>query len=515
MTISSVVDYSVRYHLMKVDGKWNTTASGGTTTYNPKETASGTAAPGSELKADTIVTGDKKLVREYDGFTLFDKDIETGKIHGTKLPFKVNPDPKDNVLNFYYSRNTYKLTYDLQGGKTADGKEALNENTYFYEAKLSTGYTDSKLPVPKKEGYEFVGWFDKETEGTEYKADSTMPAADLKLYARWAAGGVVGSTTTEVGAAVSGNPVKSVKDSNINEVAVKNEKTFAVDGKNVLLNLKVAVKTQGDVSQGDTIASQTFKKSLFGFETQDGINFAFLDISVLKYVKEKTADKHTETPTRDTITPLEIVLEIDTNAAKNLKNMVMTRVHDGKVEPMTNLATRPTSDFVDGTFFVDVDKGLLYIYSRYFSTYTIASVENASLVTFETNGGEPMAQRLIKNGVTLNGLEEPTKEGYTFEGWYRESALTNMWNETDQITGNVTLYAKWTEGAEGQFANRTARSESGTEESEESTVRGSRTGDNKEVERIARLLAIMATTWIVLFNALAFGKKRKVRNRRK
>ncbi len=54
---------------------------------------------------------------------------------------------------------------------------------------------------------------------------------------------------------------------------------------------------------------------------------------------------------------------------------------------------------------------------------------------------------------------EPVREGYTFDGWYKEQTLKNEWNfENDKITGNTYLYAKWTpnftvtytDGVEGQ-----------------------------------------------------------------
>ena len=42
----------------------------------------------------------------------------------------------------------------------------------------------------------------------------------------------------------------------------------------------------------------------------------------------------------------------------------------------------------------------------------------------------------------------PTKEGYTFGGWYKDEACTVAWDfANDTVTANVTLYAKWTENA--------------------------------------------------------------------
>ena len=39
----------------------------------------------------------------------------------------------------------------------------------------------------------------------------------------------------------------------------------------------------------------------------------------------------------------------------------------------------------------------------------------------------------------------PTKEGYVFSGWYSDSELMNAYNFTTMmVTGDLTLYAKWT-----------------------------------------------------------------------
>ena len=43
-------------------------------------------------------------------------------------------------------------------------------------------------------------------------------------------------------------------------------------------------------------------------------------------------------------------------------------------------------------------------------------------------------------------VHAPTKNGYTFHGWCKDAAFTNSWNfDADTVTGNITLYAKWTE----------------------------------------------------------------------
>lgn len=66
-------------------------------------------------------------------------------------------------------------------------------------------------------------------------------------------------------------------------------------------------------------------------------------------------------------------------------------------------------------------------------------------VDFEGNGGEPVpeSQRLVRGSKALMPAD-PTKAGYTFAGWYKEDGLINLWDfDTDTVTSNITLYAKW------------------------------------------------------------------------
>jgi uncharacterized repeat protein (TIGR02543 family) len=66
-------------------------------------------------------------------------------------------------------------------------------------------------------------------------------------------------------------------------------------------------------------------------------------------------------------------------------------------------------------------------------------------VTFNTNGGSSVSSQQVNSGGKATTPTAPTRTGYTFDGWYKESALTNQWNfGTDTVTGSITLYAKWT-----------------------------------------------------------------------
>lgn len=68
------------------------------------------------------------------------------------------------------------------------------------------------------------------------------------------------------------------------------------------------------------------------------------------------------------------------------------------------------------------------------------------IVSFETNGGSEIADQVVQFGAKITGLEDPRKEGYQLEGWYKDIHLTEKWDfDEDTVEGNMTLYAKWVE----------------------------------------------------------------------
>lgn len=77
------------------------------------------------------------------------------------------------------------------------------------------------------------------------------------------------------------------------------------------------------------------------------------------------------------------------------------------------------------------------------------SVPKLQEVTFNSNGGSEVATVNITSGSAITAPTAPTREGYTFIGWYKEAALENAWDfAADKVTANITLYAKWTKNEE-------------------------------------------------------------------
>lgn len=66
------------------------------------------------------------------------------------------------------------------------------------------------------------------------------------------------------------------------------------------------------------------------------------------------------------------------------------------------------------------------------------------LVTFNSQGGNEVSDESAYSNKAIMAPSIPTKMGYTFIGWYKETKCVNAWNFlTDTVTSNTTLYAKW------------------------------------------------------------------------
>lgn len=66
-------------------------------------------------------------------------------------------------------------------------------------------------------------------------------------------------------------------------------------------------------------------------------------------------------------------------------------------------------------------------------------------VTFNSNGGSAVQAMSVAENETIVRPADPAKTGFAFEGWYKDSGLTQKWNfDTDTVNQALTLYAKWT-----------------------------------------------------------------------
>ncbi|MBQ8295548.1 MAG: InlB B-repeat-containing protein, partial [Clostridia bacterium] len=77
--------------------------------------------------------------------------------------------------------------------------------------------------------------------------------------------------------------------------------------------------------------------------------------------------------------------------------------------------------------------------------------ETQHTVTYNANGGafasgETTLTSKAKDNSTLTAPDSPIRTNYTFAGWAKNSSGSEKWNfSTDKVTGNLTLYATWSQ----------------------------------------------------------------------
>lgn len=88
-------------------------------------------------------------------------------------------------------------------------------------------------------------------------------------------------------------------------------------------------------------------------------------------------------------------------------------------------------------FDVDVVDSDITLYAKW-----LAEIETC-MISFDTNGGDDIEPVSVEKGNTITGLPTPVKDGFVFDGWFTDDALTNPFDESMVIASDMTLYAKW------------------------------------------------------------------------
>ena len=146
------VNYTANYYLQNVDG----------TTYpnTPSETVPGFGVTGQAVDVQ----------KSFDGFAPKADSSTSITLHA---------DSAQNVVDLYYTRNRYTLSFNLGDGVILDEGSAPAGGDIYYGAEISVDMTNVK-----RTGYTFVGWYEDEAYQTEWSG-TTMPARDITLYAKW------------------------------------------------------------------------------------------------------------------------------------------------------------------------------------------------------------------------------------------------------------------------------------------------------------------------------------------
>ena len=78
-------------------------------------------------------------------------------------------------------------------------------------------------------------------------------------------------------------------------------------------------------------------------------------------------------------------------------------------------------------------------------------------VSFDSNGGTPLASQLLFKGQTVRYPAVPEKKGAAFDRWYEDNgSFKQPWNFDNVPSTDIVLYAKWIKDAKGGVGDGSA-----------------------------------------------------------
>jgi len=332
-----------------------------------------------ETKYGTTGEMTEAVAKTYEGFTAESFTQKTIAADAT------------TVVEIKYSRNTYTITFNTNGGTP------VSDITALYEAPIT------KPAQPTKEGYNFGGWYQDSALTTEFTFDK-MPYANTTLYAKW---------TEKTDIAYTVRHVRQNLDGTYSTL-IETETKYGTTGE---MTAAVA-KTY----EGFTAESFTQKPILADGTTVVEIKYSRNTYTVKYYI------------------------------ASSLIGLISTEdvPYEGTAVSIPADPTASGKVFI-GWYYIDSTlgetefnntipvKGDIDVYAKWTNMFDVAFYMDETLTPPE------IAVIQVDEGATLTSLpSDPTKEDYIFEGWaYNDGGTEKVFDTTVTVNSNMQVYAKW------------------------------------------------------------------------
>ena len=368
---------------------------------------------------------------------------------------------KDNTeIGPIYKIQTYTVIFNSQGGSSI---ESITKNN---NEKIGT------LPTPTKEKYIFDGWYTDASEGTKI-TDETLITKDVIYYAHWKR--VVCKAATTLHTEECTRTSDGCYSSGYREGGSKGTTTI----------------TYGKIPSTSFVSGDAYDCDVNGDGIYDAINERFYYLrdngtnAVLIYYTNYDGGKNQCTNIfsyNDALAQLpeiydwkNITTNYDYKAARLVSitdiekacGITVGSAKKGELEQCTYLLenTKYQDENVCryGYWTEELSSTLYRVGSRdRFVHSTSDSSNNGSrpvievpielmelgslqkhTVTFDAMGGTNVDAIEISHNSTIGVLPKPTKENYSFRGWYTDTDYITKVTTATVITEDVTLYAKW------------------------------------------------------------------------
>ena len=429
---------------------------------------------GSSVTTTIDVTADSSVadcVKSFEGYT--PTKIVSGAATSEEEVNMTSSLEGITTLYVYYKadeqkteQNQINVLYAANGGQFVDGNETMQ----------GVADADGKLrqpPTPTRDGYTFAGWYwhadysgytDEQKAADKVDFDQAVTGQTVTMFAQWTKDEVQNETDV---------------------LYVANGGKFA-DGQ--------------EVQQGLTDSDGMMRQPMT--PTRDGYTFAgwywVSDLSVLtEEQKEQNKVDFTQPVTKPHVTMYaqwvknqdEINVLYAANGGQFADgNDTMQGVADS--DGMMRQPAEPTREgytfagwywVSDLSGLTDEQKDLNKVdfsqsvagkeHVTVFAQWTKNQEQNDHAVMYVANGGQFATGETFQQGVTdsdgvMRQPAEPTREGYTFDGWYWHADYSGYTDEqkaadkvdfSQPVQSDVNIYAQWTKNADAQVEQITVK----------------------------------------------------------
>ena len=257
-----------------------------------------------------------------------------------------------------------------------------NGGTEIASKEVVSGLKIKEPSTPTKDKYIFRGWYEEATFITKFDFYNTPITSDMTLYAKWEAA------------------------NSINEIRLAGDIQYGT----------VSVGTLPSFNPRTTTDSITIDRtnSYWSYKMQNGLWSGF----------------GLETP---------------------------VAVNDGKTEYGYTFNVKPSDGYQLASDLTVIYNGEDVTSSVKVTKYSWGAYVDVNLgkangtpvvytITFNSNDGTSVASQNVNAGEKLTEpTPAPTKEGFTFDGWYEDSTFSKKFDFNTPIASNRTLYANWIE----------------------------------------------------------------------
>ncbi len=367
------------------------------------------------------------VVKSYDGFTAPEAQTVTIKPDGTL------------VVEYKYTRNTYTVTFDANGGEEIESQE------------LKYG---AALPDAERTGYTFAGWLNRDVLVT------AVPANDnVTLIAQWTANTdtaytvkhyqenaendeytLVEADTQNLTGTSDAEVTPTVKTYDGFTAPEAQTVTIAPDGNLVVeyYYTRITYTVTFNANGGEEIESQELKYgaalpdaertgyTFIGWFYEDTLveTMPIGDISLTAKWEANADTKYTVNHYQENLNDEEYTL---------FETETLTGTSDSKVTPKAK-EYAGFQKAVEEEFTIAADGTLVVNYYYMRKTYTVTLKANGG-----TFGKTDSLEKTVEYGASYT-LDTPTRVGYSFAGWYEQYGS----GASTTKPKNVTLIAQWT-----------------------------------------------------------------------